>query len=237
MTQAPAGWYPQPDGTQRYWDGSAWTDHIAPGATQAAAAAAPPAEVAPPAAVEAPEAAAIPAPPAPAAAPQAFAAVPPVASSSYAAMPGEVASPGGVAVKKRRVWPWVLGIVGGLIVLGIIAVVLIVVFVVKAVGEPKSAAEDFNKAYFSGDCQGYLDVTTQNFRDEDGYPGTCEEATSTGYFPEDFGDSFEIKLNSFEIVNGDATVSGTMESVDFGDTDLIYHLVKVDGKWLVDSIE
>lgn len=38
-TQAPAGWYPQPDGTQRYWDGNAWTEHIAPGAGAAQAAA------------------------------------------------------------------------------------------------------------------------------------------------------------------------------------------------------
>lgn len=28
--QAPAGWYPQPDGIQRYWDGEAWTAHQAP---------------------------------------------------------------------------------------------------------------------------------------------------------------------------------------------------------------
>lgn len=29
----PAGWYPQADGTQRYWDGSQWTEHLAhPGA-------------------------------------------------------------------------------------------------------------------------------------------------------------------------------------------------------------
>lgn len=29
----PAGWYPHPtmSGTQRYWDGKTWTDHIAPG--------------------------------------------------------------------------------------------------------------------------------------------------------------------------------------------------------------
>jgi hypothetical protein len=27
----PAGWFPQPDGTQRYWDGSKWTEHVAPG--------------------------------------------------------------------------------------------------------------------------------------------------------------------------------------------------------------
>jgi hypothetical protein len=33
---APAGWYPHPSmaGTQRYWDGGKWTDHIAPGLPQ-----------------------------------------------------------------------------------------------------------------------------------------------------------------------------------------------------------
>jgi hypothetical protein len=33
----PAGWYPSPenDGRQRYWDGSRWTEHYAPGAPQA----------------------------------------------------------------------------------------------------------------------------------------------------------------------------------------------------------
>jgi hypothetical protein len=30
MTTA-AGWYPQPDGRQRYWDGEKWTEHYAPG--------------------------------------------------------------------------------------------------------------------------------------------------------------------------------------------------------------
>lgn len=30
MTTGPAGWYPQPDGTQRYWDGAQWTEHTAP---------------------------------------------------------------------------------------------------------------------------------------------------------------------------------------------------------------
>lgn len=27
--QAASGWYPQPDGSQRYWDGSAWMPHQA----------------------------------------------------------------------------------------------------------------------------------------------------------------------------------------------------------------
>lgn len=30
--QAPAGWYPVGDGTERYWDGSQWTDQIRDGA-------------------------------------------------------------------------------------------------------------------------------------------------------------------------------------------------------------
>jgi hypothetical protein len=42
MSQAPAGWYPQPDGAQRYWDGTAWTEHFAPEVQQPAETAASP---------------------------------------------------------------------------------------------------------------------------------------------------------------------------------------------------
>ncbi len=31
MSNAQAGWYPQEDGRQRYWDGERWTEHFAPG--------------------------------------------------------------------------------------------------------------------------------------------------------------------------------------------------------------
>lgn len=30
-TTPPAGWYPQADGQQRYWNGESWTEHVAPG--------------------------------------------------------------------------------------------------------------------------------------------------------------------------------------------------------------
>ena len=33
----PAGWYPQSDGRQRYWDGAQWTEHFAPGTAEASA--------------------------------------------------------------------------------------------------------------------------------------------------------------------------------------------------------
>jgi hypothetical protein len=31
IMSSPAGWYPQSDGQQRYWDGELWTEHFAPG--------------------------------------------------------------------------------------------------------------------------------------------------------------------------------------------------------------
>jgi hypothetical protein len=31
MSQYPAGWYPDGSGSQRYWDGTKWTEHVAPG--------------------------------------------------------------------------------------------------------------------------------------------------------------------------------------------------------------
>lgn len=37
MANTPAGWYPQEDGRQRYWDGETWTEHFAPGVAQGAA--------------------------------------------------------------------------------------------------------------------------------------------------------------------------------------------------------
>lgn len=50
MANTPAGWFPQEDGRQRYWDGEKWTEHFAPGdqhrgaSPEAAAADVPPAQ-------------------------------------------------------------------------------------------------------------------------------------------------------------------------------------------------
>jgi hypothetical protein len=41
VSATPAGWYPQNDGRQRYWDGDQWTDHFAPGTGAGPADAAP----------------------------------------------------------------------------------------------------------------------------------------------------------------------------------------------------
>jgi hypothetical protein len=122
------------------------------------------------------------------------------------------------------------------VVLGIVAVVAIVMLVGKATAGPKSAADNFNTAYFSGDCKGYLDVTTADFRNGDGYPGTCEEATAASYFPDLKAGTFSISLDGVETTGSTATVTGKMTSTSWGNGPLTYHLLKVDGKWLVDSI-
>ncbi len=46
MSSAPAGWYPQSDGQQRYWDGEQWTENFAPGAQRETPASGPGAEAA-----------------------------------------------------------------------------------------------------------------------------------------------------------------------------------------------
>jgi hypothetical protein len=48
MSNTPAGWYPQEDGRQRYWDGQQWTEHFAPGQAQQPTAAPAPAPMSQP---------------------------------------------------------------------------------------------------------------------------------------------------------------------------------------------
>jgi hypothetical protein len=141
------------------------------------------------------------------------------------------------AKPRRRVWPWIVGVGGGLVVLGVVAVVVIVMIVGKSIAGPKSAADHFNTAYFSGDCKGYLDLTTADFRSVDGYPGTCEEATAASYFPDLAPGTFSISIDGVETNGSTATVTGKMTSTSMGNGPVTYHLVKVDGKWLVDSID
>jgi len=176
------------------------------------------------------------APPAPVT-PVALAAPPAPPANAYAGTPSPVSTAGAVAKPKRRVWPWILGIGGVLVVLAVVAVVVIVMVIGKAVAGPKGAAEDFNKAYFSGDCETYLVVTTSDFRDSEYFPATCADATAQSFFPTADAGTFSIKLDGVETSNSTSTVTGTVSSPGVGETPLTYHLIKVDGKWLVDSIE
>lgn len=242
MTQAPAGWYPLDDGTQRYWDGAAWTEHVAPGTGVPV-----PQQPVVPQAPVVPEVAQMPIPeeaplaPVVAEVPQAspVLAVPPAAAqapNAYAAAPAPASYDVTTAKPKRRVWPWIVGIGGGLIVIGVVAVIVVVMVVGKALSGPKDVASEFNDAYFAGDCETYLDVTTEGFRESDSFPGTCEEAADW-FFPTVDEDTFSITLDGVSTSGSNATVTGTMTSTEYGEGVVTYGLIKVDGEWKVDSIE
>lgn len=235
MSQAPAGWYPQPDGTQRYWDGSAWTEHIhgtpttpapaaepAPAVTEAAPAEAAPAEAVPaeakPAttkkAAEPAEPAVVDAAPAPepivfagsdtappvAAAPAAaYAAPQPVAATAYT--PGGVPAP----AKKSKVVPIILSVVGGLVLLGILAVVAFVFLLRGAVSGPQDAANAMFDAWRNKDC-----VAEYKVIDSEGYTQQ-EYCDSVDYSWMDNMGDWEVTITGTSIENNLATVT-TKES-------------------------
>jgi len=246
MTQAPAGWYPLPDGTQRYWDGSAWTEHTAPGtgvATPPATAEPPviaePPVVAEPEVIAAPPMAAEPeviaappmaaAPPAPQGPPTLAAPpAPPAQQAAYAAMPS--AAP--VVKPRKRVWPWVLGIGGGLLVVIIVLVVWGISTFVGAVKGPGDAVTALDQAWRNGDCAAMQKLTTAEVRTSSGWEDCTvfEAATPTSL------DGLSLHVTSTSIVNGVATVVTSEEWADgAGPHTGTYTVIKVDGDWTVSA--
>jgi hypothetical protein len=120
MNGTPAGWYDDPEqpGQQRYWDGSAWTEHRAPGAETPApppaAPAAPMAPTPPPAAAPTPPPAAAPTTPPPVA--------PPVGAPTGAPLPPPSAPP--ATTSRKGLWI-ALSIIGVIVVLVIVAIVAV----------------------------------------------------------------------------------------------------------------
>lgn len=229
MTTAPAGWYPQPDGTQRYWDGSAWTDHIAPGAAQAADAV-PPVVAATP--VAPPSVAATPAADAPAVPDSAASA--PLAAPPVVDAPQTLAAPPSAAAvqtgpKKRSKLPLILGIVGGVIALFVVGIVLLVLFVFKATSGPRETVNDFVAAANKDDCEGMIAVVSDNYKQMYGLE-SCDDYEG--------GDASNVKFSANEttISGSTATVSGTLTDKDSGeDFTLNFSLIKVDGDWKIDD--
>lgn len=224
MTQAPAGWYPQPDGTQRYWDGSTWTEHISPAAGPAAAQPA----AQPAAAVE----------------PQpVFAATP---APSAMAVPGP-AEPLGVApmgmetqTKKRKVWPWLVG-AGVLILLLIAAVIVAVVMFAKNVMDgPLQAVDDYDQAWQQVDCALIQGATTASFQERNGFDDCATFEATAQPFSDSLG-TYTLNVNSTSINNDEATIIAdeTWTDTDGEVTNYTYEytLYKEGDVWLIDRVE
>lgn len=229
MSQAAAGWYDQGNGTQRYWDGSQWTEHTAPSAAPAA----PAAPVAPPV----PPAPAVPEPVAPAPVPEPVAAPPAPVAVPAAPMPVSASIPPpplAVAPKKRKVWPWILGI-GIFVLVGVIVLVAVIVAVVmNATAGPREAIDAFDQAWADASCEQMQAVTTSNYREVAQYTDCAvfEETAAS------LGGATSLSVTSTDITNGVATVE-TIETYEGDSTEYkaVYVLVQEDGNWLIDSVD
>lgn len=223
MTQAPAGWFPQPDGSQRYWDGSAWTEHTAPGSATATPAPIVPAvgEVAPAPVAPVAEVPAIPASVSVTPAVGVPLAAPPASAPAYTA-PG--------TAKKSRV-PLILGIIGGVVLLIIVAVVLLVMFVFKATSGPRDTVNEFVSAVNHNDCEATIAIVSQRYKDDNAM-NSCEGFES--------GEDTNVKysIDGVTITGDTATVTGSLTDPSIDETyDLAFGLVKESGDWKIDEIK
>ena len=155
----------------------------------------------------------------------------PAPPAPYAAGPGSYpaahVTPG--AAKKNRL-PLILGIVGGVVLLGIVAAIVLVTGVFKSASDPKDTVNDFVTAANSNDCDGMIALVTQRYKD-DNYFDTCEGYEAS----EESNISYEIEGVS---ISGDtATVTGALTDVALDVTyDFDFGLVKDDGKWKIDEL-
>lgn len=237
---APAGWYPDvtSPGRQRYWDGAAWTEQFidAPVTAQPV--------VAQPVVVQ------------PAAQPVGAA---PTAATPWTQGPGAPVPGMPPAPPKRPIWPWLVG--GGALLLVIIGVIVAVIVAgvlaarpsgpdpdpgpVGPVGSPEETLQDLFDAWWAGDCDAYLAVTTPEFgadwtQDDDTSGFTCEsfEQRADSYY----GASTDLTLDvTSSDVNGE---TATLESTESGtdaegtwSTSYVHEVVVRDGRWLVNSEE
>ena len=130
-----------------------------------------------------------------------------------------------VGKPRKRVWPWVLGIGGGVVLVVIALVVVWGVFaVLGAVKGPGDAVTALDSAWRDGDCAAMQKVTTAEVRASSGWD-SCEAfqaATPTTL------DGLSLHVDSTSITNGVATVTTTEDWADgAGPHTGTYTLIKV----------
>lgn len=135
--------------------------------------------------------------------------------------------------RRRRAWPWVLAAscVGFLAVVGV-GTWLLVSFVFDATGGPRQAVETFDRAWATSDCDLLESVTTEAFRDADGWDGgPC--AAFTPDPPE-----YDIVVQSVTVSGAEAIVLTRERWTDVdGEFDEIfeYRMLRMGDQWRIDS--
>lgn len=273
MATTSPGWYDDGHGAMRWWDGAQWTEHVAAPDPETAGADAPTeAEI-----VAANEAAAAEVDPAvalgvgvpPAGAAPAY---PPYGSEQPpAAYPGGY--PGGdaaagaftAATEPRKSKLWILWVVLGVVMLGIViaaAIVIPLLFLNLASGggggtDPQGADQEaavaavqlYDDAWQNSDCDAYEGSTTEDFR-VSSQLDDCESFTSAATEFSASVENYVVNVTDIE-AEGDSIVVSTTETYDalFDDegapldepeseqVEYEYTVIQVDGDWVIDFLE
>ena len=129
----------------------------------------------------------------------------------------------------RRVWPWVVGALAGVLILVVGGIVLFVTAVVSATQGPRTAVKDY-----------YADIQMQRYDDAYGLlcsstqAQTPETTAEAGWVASHDDASFvaEVSISSTTITDDTAVVSGTLTHADSSSSAFTVTLDK-EGTWKV----
>jgi len=149
-----------------------------------------------------------------------------------------------VAAPKRSPWPWIIGGVAGLILLGIgIAIGVLLIAAGQKEADLESVEQtvvDFDSAFEELDCDLFEQVTDADLRDDlyapDDYDCDVWAENAKKFFDEDGDYTFDVEVQAVR-VSGDRARVNTVEKweVDgekYSGT-VIYRLERVSGGWVI----
>jgi hypothetical protein len=137
-----------------------------------------------------------------------------------------------VGKPRKRVWPWVLGIGGGVVVVVIALVVWGVVAFLGAVKGPGDAVTALDVAWRNGDCAAMQKLMTAEVRASSGWDDCAAFQAAT---PTDVS-GLSLHVDSTSITNDVATVITTEHWADGADPHTgTYTLIKVSGDWTISN--
>jgi hypothetical protein len=148
-----------------------------------------------------------------------------------------------VTPRTRSIWPWIIGGGAALVLLGI-GIALGVLLL--AAGQKEADTEEvervvlqFDESYEDSDCDQFIEITSDDFRDEffDG-DFDCEvwEEIGDKYYDENGDYQYDVQINEIT-VRGDRATVETSETYEYdattGSSEITYKLEREKGRWLI----
>ncbi|MBD3940278.1 DUF2510 domain-containing protein [Microbacterium sp. NEAU-LLC] len=234
MTTTPPGWYDDGHGALRWWDGAQWTEHVAQPDPE----------------------------PSPAPTEAQIVAAQPVAEPAYAPAVYPGAPAGGAftaATEPRRSKLWIVWVVLGVVLLGIvIAVAVLVPLLILNLSAPGGAQTDdekaavtavqtYDHAWQTGDCDELVSATTEEFRELSDYTD-CEGFQSDAAAFDDTFDDYTLAVTAIDTTDEGIEITtnetytllvdenGEPADPSQGAAVVHYTVVESDGAWAIDYL-